>query len=65
MKLNNNLILLITIALIVVATFCLNPGPVQLDNVASAGKFTGNPESTHPKNETLKGNAYVLSLIHI
>ena len=60
MKLNNNLILLITIALIVVATFCLNPGPVQLDNVASAGKFTGNPESTHPKNETLKGNAYVL-----
>lgn len=60
MKLNNNLILLITIALIVVATLYLNPGPVQLDNVASAGKFTGNPESTHPKNETLKGNAYVL-----
>ena len=51
MKLNNNLALLITVALIVAAALCL--GPVQLDNVASAGKFTGN-------NEELKGNAYVL-----
>ena len=51
MKLNNNLALLITVALIVAAALCL--GPVQLDNVVSAGKFTGN-------NEELKGNAYVL-----